>query len=92
MRAAASNLAGKISSTQRWVLQQAQQEPPDFPKKGSSVQPKLQGPGSTPDLTAPWISACFAAGVPPPLNFCYPPAAAPGISSASAGKQAHTDQ
>lgn len=42
------------------------------------------------DLTAPWLSACFAGGGPLPLNFCYPPAAAPGISSVSAEKQAHT--
>jgi len=44
------------------------------------------------DLTAPWFSACFAGDGPLPLNFCYPPAAAPGISSVSAEKQAHTDR
>lgn len=71
------------------MLQQAQQDPPALPRKGRAVQPRLEGPGSSRGLTAPWFSACCAAAGPPPLNSCYPPAAAPGISSASAGSK-HT--
>lgn len=59
------------------------------PQKGQRCAAQPARPERPPDLTAPWFSACSAAGEPPPLNSCYPPAAAPGISSASAGKQAH---